>query len=108
MVDHFRRGGLASLDGAAHCEGLWATWVGEEENALLQIDLQGHAVRVWRPRKVRLGWLFRGGMADRWRCSSAAEMPVFGVAESHSRPWNERRPLLALAKLPVAFQNVAL
>jgi Tol biopolymer transport system component len=48
--------GLASLDWAADSKGLWATSVGEEENALLHIDLQGHAVPIWRPRKMNVGW----------------------------------------------------
>jgi DNA-binding winged helix-turn-helix (wHTH) protein/Tol biopolymer transport system component len=48
--------GLASLDWAADGKGLWATSVGEEENALLHIDLQGHAVPVWHPRKMSVGW----------------------------------------------------
>jgi DNA-binding winged helix-turn-helix (wHTH) protein/Tol biopolymer transport system component len=48
--------GLASLDWAADSKGLWASSVGEEENALLHIDLQGHARPVWRPRKMSVGW----------------------------------------------------
>ena len=48
--------GLASLDWAADSKSLWAASAGEEENALLHIDLQGHAVPVWRPRKMRVGW----------------------------------------------------
>jgi DNA-binding winged helix-turn-helix (wHTH) protein/Tol biopolymer transport system component len=51
-------GGLAvaSLDWAADSRGLWAASAGEEENALLHIDLHGHAVPVWRPKKMRVGW----------------------------------------------------
>ncbi len=48
--------GIASLDWAADSKGLWAASAGEEENALLHIDLQGHAVPVWRPKKMRVGW----------------------------------------------------
>jgi DNA-binding winged helix-turn-helix (wHTH) protein/Tol biopolymer transport system component len=48
--------GLASLDWAADSKSLWAASAGEEGNALLHIDLQGHAVPVWRPKKMRVGW----------------------------------------------------
>jgi Tol biopolymer transport system component len=48
--------GLALLDWSADGKALWATSVGEEENALLRIDLQGHAVPVWRPRKMSVDW----------------------------------------------------
>jgi Tol biopolymer transport system component/DNA-binding winged helix-turn-helix (wHTH) protein len=47
--------GLASLDWAADSKGLWASSV-SEENALLHIDLQGHAVSVWRPKRMCVGW----------------------------------------------------
>jgi Tol biopolymer transport system component len=48
--------GLASLDWAADSKSLWAASVGEEGNALLNIDLQGHARPVWRPKKMIVGW----------------------------------------------------
>ncbi len=48
--------GLASLDWAADSKSLWAASVGEEGNALLNIDLQGHARPVWRPKKMTVGW----------------------------------------------------
>jgi Tol biopolymer transport system component/DNA-binding winged helix-turn-helix (wHTH) protein len=48
--------GIASLDWAADSKGLWATSVGEEENALLHIDLEGRARLIWRPRKKSVGW----------------------------------------------------
>jgi Tol biopolymer transport system component/DNA-binding winged helix-turn-helix (wHTH) protein len=48
--------GLASLDWAADSKGLWASSVGEEGNALLQVDLQGRARPVWRPKKMSVGW----------------------------------------------------
>jgi len=48
--------GLASLDWAADSKSLWAASVGEEGNALLNIDLQGHARPVWRPQKMIVGW----------------------------------------------------
>jgi Tol biopolymer transport system component len=48
--------GIASLDWAADSKGLWAASVGDEENSLLHIDLEGRARLVWRPRKKRVGW----------------------------------------------------
>jgi len=48
--------GLASLDWSSDGKGLWATTVGEEENSLLYIDLRGHAVQMWRPKKMSVGW----------------------------------------------------
>jgi hypothetical protein len=35
---------------------LWAASIGEEENALLSIDLQGRVRPVWRPKKNSVGW----------------------------------------------------
>jgi DNA-binding winged helix-turn-helix (wHTH) protein/Tol biopolymer transport system component len=48
--------GLASLDWAADGKALWAASVGDEGNALLRIDLEGHAREVWRPKKMTVGW----------------------------------------------------
>jgi Tol biopolymer transport system component/DNA-binding winged helix-turn-helix (wHTH) protein len=48
--------GIASLDWAADSKSLWAASVGGDENALLHIDLQGHARPVWRPGKMTVGW----------------------------------------------------
>jgi hypothetical protein len=48
--------GIASLNWAADSKSLWAASAGEEENALLNIDLQGHAHAVWRPKKLQVGW----------------------------------------------------
>ena len=48
--------GVASIDWAADSKSLWAASVGEEENALLNVDLQGHVRVVWRPRKMNVGW----------------------------------------------------
>jgi DNA-binding winged helix-turn-helix (wHTH) protein/Tol biopolymer transport system component len=48
--------GIASLDWTADSKALWATSVREEGNALLHIDLEGHARSVWRPRKMTVGW----------------------------------------------------
>jgi len=48
--------GLGSLDWAADSKALWATSLGDEENALLHIDLEGRTRLVWRPRKKSVGW----------------------------------------------------
>jgi DNA-binding winged helix-turn-helix (wHTH) protein/Tol biopolymer transport system component len=48
--------GLASLDWAADGKALWAASVGDEGNALLRIDLEGHAREVWRPKNMTVGW----------------------------------------------------
>ena len=47
----------SSLDWAADSHSLWAgSSSSDEENELLNIDLQGHARSVWRPRKKAVGW----------------------------------------------------
>jgi Tol biopolymer transport system component/DNA-binding winged helix-turn-helix (wHTH) protein len=48
--------GLTALDWAADSKSLWAPSVSEEQNVLLNIDLQGHARPVWRPKKMTVGW----------------------------------------------------
>jgi DNA-binding winged helix-turn-helix (wHTH) protein/Tol biopolymer transport system component len=48
--------GIGSLDWAADSKSLWVSSAGEEENALLHIDLQGNATAVWRPKKMTVGW----------------------------------------------------
>ncbi len=48
--------GLASLDWASDSKSLWAPSVGDEENPLLNIDLQGNARPVWHPRKLNARW----------------------------------------------------
>jgi Tol biopolymer transport system component/DNA-binding winged helix-turn-helix (wHTH) protein len=48
--------GLASLDWATDGKALWATSIGDDENALLHIDLKGRARSVWRPKKMTVGW----------------------------------------------------
>jgi hypothetical protein len=48
--------GLASLDWAADSKSLWAPSLGDEENPLLNIDLQGNARPVWHPKKLHAGW----------------------------------------------------
>jgi Tol biopolymer transport system component len=46
----------ASLDWAADSRSLWAASAGDEENALLNIDLQGHVRVFWHPKKKSVGW----------------------------------------------------
>jgi Tol biopolymer transport system component/DNA-binding winged helix-turn-helix (wHTH) protein len=48
--------GIASLDWAADGKGLWAATSGDNENALLHIDLEGNVRAVWHPKDVRVGW----------------------------------------------------
>ncbi len=48
--------GVGAIDWAADSESLWASSVGDEENALLNIDLQGNARTVWRPKKKSIYW----------------------------------------------------
>jgi Tol biopolymer transport system component/DNA-binding winged helix-turn-helix (wHTH) protein len=47
---------VAALDWAVDSKSFWAASVGEEGNALLNIDLQGHTRLVWRPKKRSLHW----------------------------------------------------
>jgi len=48
--------GITALDWAADSKSLWASSPGEKENVLLQIDLQGNARPVWRPKNVSVAW----------------------------------------------------
>ncbi len=48
--------GVGAIDWAADSKSLWASSVGDEENALLNIDLQGNARTVWRPKKKSIYW----------------------------------------------------
>jgi Tol biopolymer transport system component/DNA-binding winged helix-turn-helix (wHTH) protein len=48
--------GISSLDWTADSRSLWAASAGDEENALLNIDLHGHARVAWRPGKKSVGW----------------------------------------------------
>jgi Tol biopolymer transport system component/DNA-binding winged helix-turn-helix (wHTH) protein len=50
------RPGVASLDWGADSKSLWLATVGEEGNALLNVDLQGHVRVAWRPKKMTVGW----------------------------------------------------
>jgi Tol biopolymer transport system component/DNA-binding winged helix-turn-helix (wHTH) protein len=48
--------GVGAIDWAADGNSLWATSGGDEVSALLNIDLQGHARSVWRPKKKSVYW----------------------------------------------------
>jgi Tol biopolymer transport system component/DNA-binding winged helix-turn-helix (wHTH) protein len=48
--------GITSIDWAADSKSIWAPTAGEKDNALLQIDLQGNARAVWRPKNVGVSW----------------------------------------------------
>jgi len=98
-VTIFGGDGLASLDWAADSEGLWATLVGEEENALLRIDLQGHAVRVWRPRKIESGlgysvarWPIAGAARRQRKCQRLGGGAPFETRERAASPSSRRTP----------------
>ena len=47
--------GIASLDWAADSKSLWVVCE-DEHNALLNVDLNGRAREVWRPKKISVGW----------------------------------------------------
>lgn len=47
---------ISSIDFAADSKGIWAVSGGEKENALLYVDLQGHARTVWSPKNTFVGW----------------------------------------------------
>ena len=48
--------GMGAFDWAADGKSLWITSVGEDENALLNVDLQGRARVAWRPKKMTVYW----------------------------------------------------
>jgi len=48
--------GISTIDWAADSKSLWATTGGDEENALLNVDLQGRARVVWQPKKLWVHW----------------------------------------------------
>jgi Tol biopolymer transport system component len=48
--------GLGSFDWAADSKSLWITSVGEDQNALVNVDLQGRAHVAWRPKKMTVYW----------------------------------------------------
>ena len=47
---------VSSLDWAADSKSIWASTTKESGNALLNIDLNGSARTVWRPRKISVAW----------------------------------------------------
>lgn len=48
--------GVGSIDWAADGKSVWTVSAAEEENALLNVDLAGHARVVWRPKKMGVYW----------------------------------------------------
>jgi len=48
--------GVSSMDWSADSRSIWATSAGEDQNALLNIDLEGNTRVVWRPRKKSVYW----------------------------------------------------
>ena len=48
--------GVGSLDWAADGKSIWVVSSGEEGNALLNVDLQGHIRPIWQPKKMTMGW----------------------------------------------------
>ena len=46
---------IASFDWAADSKSIWASLQGED-NALVNLDLQGNIRTVWRPEKKSVGW----------------------------------------------------
>ena len=47
---------ISSIDFAADSKGIWAVSGRQKENALLYVDLQGHARTVWSPKNTFVGW----------------------------------------------------
>jgi Tol biopolymer transport system component/DNA-binding winged helix-turn-helix (wHTH) protein len=75
--------GVAAMDWAADGKSLWATSIGEDENALLNIDLQGHARAVWRPKKRSVFWAIR---------SRDGRYLALHVSSSSANVWMLERP----------------
>jgi dipeptidyl aminopeptidase/acylaminoacyl peptidase len=48
--------GVGALDWAADGKSIWVVSSGEEGNALLNVDMQGHIRPIWQPRKMTMGW----------------------------------------------------
>ena len=48
--------GVSALDWAADSKSLWASSEANGENVLLNVDLEGHARVVWRPKKKVVFW----------------------------------------------------
>lgn len=48
--------GISQFDWSADSKGIWASSIGEKENSLLHIDLQGNARVVWTPKNRHVQW----------------------------------------------------
>jgi Tol biopolymer transport system component/DNA-binding winged helix-turn-helix (wHTH) protein len=76
-------GGVGAIDWAADSKSLWASSVGDEENALLNIDLQGNARTVWRPKKKSIYWAIP---------SRDGRYLALHVSSSSANVWMAERP----------------
>ena len=78
-------GGVAAIDWAADGKSLWASSAGreQEENVLLNIDLQGHARSVWRPKKKGVYWAIP---------SHDGRYLALHVSSSSANVWMAERP----------------
>jgi DNA-binding winged helix-turn-helix (wHTH) protein/Tol biopolymer transport system component len=75
--------GISTIDWAADSKSLWATTGGDEENALLNVDLQGHARVVWQPKKLWVHWAIP---------SRDGKSLALHVASSSANAWMVERP----------------
>jgi Tol biopolymer transport system component/DNA-binding winged helix-turn-helix (wHTH) protein len=79
------RNGVGAIDWAADSKSLWASSAGEEEedNVLLNIDLEGHARTVWRPRNESVYWAIP---------SHDGRYLALHVSSSSANVWMAERP----------------
>jgi dipeptidyl aminopeptidase/acylaminoacyl peptidase len=75
--------GVGALDWAADSKSLWAASVSEQGNALLNVDLAGHARAVWHPKKMRVYWAIQ---------SRDGHYLALHVASSSANAWMLERP----------------
>jgi Tol biopolymer transport system component/DNA-binding winged helix-turn-helix (wHTH) protein len=75
--------GVGAIDWAADSKSLWASSVGDEENALLNIDLQGNARTVWRSKKKSIYWAIP---------SRDGRYVALHVSSSSANVWMAERP----------------
>lgn len=77
--------GVGAIDWAADGKSLWASSAGEEEqdNVLLNIDLEGHARTVWRPKKKSVYWAIP---------SHDGRYLALHVSSSSANVWMAERP----------------
>ena len=75
--------GISCFDWAADGKSLWVSSVGGDENTLLNVDLQGHAHPVWRPKKMAVQWAIP---------SRDGKYLALHVASSSANVWMLERP----------------